>query len=247
MEFLRFGSSIPGGYWGCCAMDIIQNFNFDPDAKASIQDVSGDTGAAVGDRFFGPTYHDIFKTRIRVGTFGTRDMPNHGFLAILTSGQCSSTIGKKWLAILKEEGFEFIRAIDNSVYTGNNLGGSSSAHPNYVFGLFRNIGNSKISDPFTPPTSWSDLPPVTAEAYQFLEKDAVASINEQQTEYQTKRWKEGVTKFLTAAEVEAAGAPVTLAGLRSQFPPQTKEQRDAIKETQTPAVNNATAAFPGAA
>ena len=44
MEFLRFGSSIPGGYWGCCACCIIQNFKFDPKAKASIQLVSGDSG-----------------------------------------------------------------------------------------------------------------------------------------------------------------------------------------------------------
>ena len=43
MEFLRFGSSIPGSYWGCCAFDIIQNFGaYDPDDPLSIEMVDGE-------------------------------------------------------------------------------------------------------------------------------------------------------------------------------------------------------------
>lgn len=227
MEFLRFGSSIPGGYWGCCAVCIIQNFKFDPKAKASIQLVSGDGGGALtkGSEmlFAGPTYHDIFKQRIRIGTFSSRDMPNHAFLAVLTDQQIASGYGKEWLKILKEEGFEFIRTQDNSVYTGAALTGNGSSHPNHIFGLFRNISGSKIKDPFTPPKQWTDLD----DPYKgdMSVKNMVA--------VQTDRWKKtGPTKLLTESEVVAAGAPVTLAGLRSEFPQEPKETRKAKQDAK---------------
>src|SRR3546814_3229716 len=118
MEFLRFGSSIPGSYWGCCAVDIIQDFKQPPDGKASIQVVDGDGGNPLRGKFFGPTWKDIFLQRLRIGTFADRNMPNHGFLAILTDWQIKSKPGSDWLKILKEQGFEFIRTVDNSVYSG---------------------------------------------------------------------------------------------------------------------------------
>lgn len=250
MEFLRFGSSIPGAYWGCCAMCIIQNFKFDPDDKASIQLVSGDGGGPLtkNDKllYAGPTYHDIFKQRIRIGTFSNHDMPNHGFLAVLTGQQLSDSVGKKWLAILKEEGFEFIRAVDNSVYTGPKLTGSTSPHPNYLFGLFRNITESRITDPFTPPEAWTNLPQVIAEAWQGVPEDQRSLIAEDQTKYHKDRWKKnGPTKLLTEDEIVAAGAPVVMAGLRSKFPQQPKEVRDKLLEKQAiakPKIN----AFPEA-
>src|SRR3546814_6569676 len=77
MEFLRFGSSIPGGYWGCCAFDIAQCFKQNPDDKASISVVNGDGGFPMMDGkgvlFLGPTWHDIFKQRLRINTFDTKD------------------------------------------------------------------------------------------------------------------------------------------------------------------------------
>lgn len=224
MEFLRFGSSIPGTYWGCCAMCIIQNFKFDPDAKSSIQLVSGDGGGPLVNSnnqtlFVGPTYRDIFKQRIRIGTFSNQDMPNHGFLAVLTQYQIDSGHGKKWMEILKEEGFEFIRTVDNSVYTGPSIAGNRSPHPNHLFGLFRNIGAGRVKDPFTPPKGWTDLPdPYSGDMSE-----------ENMRKIQTDRWiANGPTKFMTEAEVVAAGAPVVLAGLRSKFPQQTKESRDVV-------------------
>src|SRR3546814_7262228 len=70
MEFLRFGSSIPGGYCGCCAFDIAQCFKQNPDDKASISVVNGDGGFPMMDGkgvlFLGPTWHDIFKQRLRI-------------------------------------------------------------------------------------------------------------------------------------------------------------------------------------
>lgn len=228
MEFLRFGSSIPGKYWGCCAIDIIQDFKFDPDEKASIQIVSGDSGSPITRNgrfvFAGPTYKDIFRQRLRIGTFSDRDMPNHAFFATMTEYQATScSIGKKWLRILKEEGFIFIGCVDNSVYSGDKVVkkpgtyGKKSPKRNYIFMLLRNIGEGAIPDPFTPPDFWTSLPdPYGGD----LSPDNMQKV-------QLELWdKLGKPKLLTEEEVVKAKAPVILAGLRSAFPPQTKGQRD---------------------
>lgn len=242
MEFLRFGSSIPGAYWGCCAVCIIQNFKFDPDQKSSIELVDGDGGCPIlrggKSQFAGPTYLDIFKQRLRIGTFSSRDMPNHVFLAVLTQEQISGGHGKKWLKILKEHGFEFLRTTDNSVYTGDKLKGTgydTSSHPNYIFGLFRNIGEGAIDDPFTPPKEWTDLPSVVPEFWDHSDK---AELAHEQQEAQLKLWNDlGPAKFLTEEEVLAAGAPVIMAGRRSQWPQQPKNIRQKVeKETGTTAI-----------
>lgn len=249
MEFLRFGSSIPGSYWGCCAVCIIQNFKVDPEAKASIQLVSGDGGGPLTEGsemlFAGPTYADIFKQRIRIGTFSNRDMPNHGFLAVLTKSQVSGGVGAKWLKILKEEGFEFIRTVDNSVYTGPTLDtGHGTSHENYIFGLFRNIGNGRIKDPFTPPKEWTNLPRVVPEVWELAGKKDRQEISAKQDAFQLDRWKaNGPTKLLKEKDIEKAGAPVILAGLRSPNPQESKETRAAklaAKSGEKPKTN----AFP---
>lgn len=229
MEFLRFGSSIPGTYWGCCAVDIIQNFKVDPDEKSSIQLVSGDSGVALGDKFAGPTYRDIFKQRIRIGTFSDREMPCHIFLAVMTSDQISGGHGAKWLKILREEGFEFIRATANSVYVSN-------SRPNYLFGLFRNIGGHKLDNPFLPPKAWTDLDspfPAGREPYQIL--NAAVDTDELAKELsamQQAHWDAaGPPTFLTRKQVEEAGAPVILAGQRSRYPQQSVENRELAQRT----------------
>lgn len=232
MEFLRFGSSIPGSYWGCCACCIIQNFKVDPDEKASIQLVSGDGGGPILKgremMFAGPTWRDIFWQRIRTGTFDSRDMPNHAFFAILTDWQVNSGVGAKWLAILKEAGFEFVRSVSNSVYSGQSLAQpkGKGSNLNYIFALYRNIGSGAPADPFTPPKAWTDLPSVTPEAWEFVQ-DA-KEFAKAQAEAQRVVWdKIGPAKFLTESEIVAAGAPVTMAGLRSEYPQELKSQRDA--------------------
>ena len=236
MEFLRFGSSIPGEYWGCCAVDIIQNFKQDPSTKASIQLVSGDGGGGctVGGElaFLGPTLEDIFWQRLRVSTFGSGDTPNHAFLAVLEESQISGGVGLKWLKILKQAGFEFIRTIDNSVYTGEKIGGSGSAHRNYIFGLFRNIGNGKVEDPFTPPKAWTDMDKVIPEPWEFLNNGGfdgtLTDLAEEQRKKHTEIWNaHGPTRKMKESEVVAAGAPVIMAGLRSEFPQQKKDVREA--------------------
>lgn len=246
MEFLRFGSSIPGGYWGCCACCIIQNFKMMPTDKASIELVDGDGGSPLG-RFAGPTYEDIFRQRIRIGTFSSRDMPNHAFFAILTKSQVAGAIGKAWLKILKEEGFEFIRSVDNSVYSGAGTisapgQGCTSAHPNYIFGLFRNIGSGAMSNPFEAPAEWEKLSSVVPEAYQFV--TGSKKVNEEQQKYQLERWKNNVPKpLLTEAQVVAAGVTVTYAGQRSRYPQQDKSTREMMKQSDKNLVAQAPAPF----
>ena len=234
MEFLRFGSSIPGSYWGCCACCIIQNFKVDPDKKASIQLVSSDGGGPITKGremlFAGPTWRDIFWQRIRSGTFDSRDMPNHAFFAILTDWQINSAPGNKWMAILKEAGFEFVRSVANSVYTGQSLGKPKGKGEslNYIFALYRNIGSGAPADPFTPPKAWQDLPSVTPEVWQFVQDPK--EFAQSQSAAQREVWDRiGPPKFLTESEIVAAGAPVILAGLRSENPQEPKATREARK------------------
>ena len=243
MEFLRFGSTIPGTYWGCCAVDIIQNFKIDPSTKTSIQLVGGDGGNPVmldggnAIAFAGPTYKDVFNQRIRFGTFDRRDMPNHGFLAILTSDQIKSTIGLKWLKILRETGFEFIRSVSNSVYQGQGLSQPSGtgSSMNHIFGLFRNIGQGASGNPLVPPSAWTSLPKVVDEAWEMIPSLGIAAFVSKQNEDQTKIWNDiGPAKLLTEAQVIKAGAPVVLAGLRSKFPQQDKKLRKAIQSVDKP-------------
>jgi hypothetical protein len=233
MEFLRFGSSIPGSYWGCCAVDIIQNFKCDPDAKASIQIVNGDQGCAVGDVFAGPTYRDIFLQRLRVGTFGADDMPNHAFIAILTEWQINSGHGKKWLAILKECGFEFIRTVNNSVYTGKSLGtplDNNQPNDNHIFMLIRNIGRGGLKDPFTPPKEWQALPNVKPERWNCgtsLVPGGFELLTKEQHAADTEIWNRiGPAKFMTRQQIIDAGAPVVLAGQRSDYPQEFETERN---------------------
>lgn len=229
MEFLRFGSSIPGGYWGCCAVCIVQNFKVDPKAKSSIQLVSGDGGQPLGDVYMGPTNEDIFRERIRTGTFSTSDMPNHIFLAVLADFQVTSEPGLSWLKILKEEGFEFIRTTDNSVYTGAVLGGGGSPHKNYLFGLFRNIAGARVKDPFTPPKAWTDLKSVgLPEVWELMDEKGRIQMAVDQTAVHTGHWKKhGPTKFMTEAQLKKAGAPIIVAGRRlPHAQPETKEERE---------------------
>lgn len=234
MEFLRFGSQIPGSYWGCCAACIIQNFKVDPDAPASIQIVHGDSGAPLGDKFVGKTWRDIFWHRLRFGTFSTENMPNHAFFAILASSQVSGGVGRKWLEILKEAGFEFLRAVDNSVYTGSStskkITKSAYSHTNYIFGLFRNVGGAPIVNQFQPPQSWIDLDSkhgkLAVEPNRIEGDDGVLSTASAFKEQLERYNKLPEAKWYTEKQLEDEGVPVWLAGVRS-----TKQQR---KKKTTP-------------
>lgn len=257
MEFLRFGSSIPGSYWGCCAMDIIQDFKHSPDEKASIQLVCGDGGQPLGDRFLGMTHREVFNARMRISTFSTDDQPNHGFLAILTDEQLRSSYGAAWLAILKEHGFEFIRTVSNSVYAGQTLfqndgwceecqstegceeewceyqNDMTDMNLNHLFGLFRNIGNGKVNDPLKPPSAWANLEGGVKSPSDYLTRDQRAAITASQEEQHLAMWEKiGPAETYTRDEVLAAGVTVTLAGQRSKFPQETEEARETTLKEQ---------------
>lgn len=216
MEFLRFGSKIPGKYHGCCAICIIQNFKVDPAAKASSQLLFGDGGFPItledeesGGLFLGPTYEDIFWQRIRIGTHSHTVMPNHAFLAVMTQNQLNSQHGNKWLKILKKAGFEFIRTVDNSVYTGRELRTErkKSPHPNHLFGLFRNIGAGAIENPFDPPPEWKNLSSVGPEAWEVL-PDMTDFLKEQH-ESQLDLWNSlPPEKHLTEKDLEKSGVSI---------------------------------------
>jgi hypothetical protein len=223
MEVLRFGSTIPGGYWGCCAADIIQNCKVDPDAPASISLVDGDGGTFM-QKFLGMTYREIFESRLRIGSFSTRDMPNHAFFVILEKNQISGGYGQKWLAILKEHGFEFIRTVNNSVWNKDN----------YVFALFRNNGPNAVADQFTPPPGWTDLPSVKKETWELIAEPERKSLTKAQAEVDQQIWdKLGPAKLYSQKELEEAGVPITLAAIRTPFPPQGPTARaKAIEQFQ---------------
>ena len=252
MEFLRFGSSIPGSYWGCCAVDIIQNFKFDPDTPASIQIVSGDSSTPIMRNgkglFAGKTYREIFLSRLNFGTFSSSPMPNHAFIAVLTENQISSGYGKKWLKILKENGFEFIRSVSNSVYTGGALAEytpSRGGNKNYIFMLVRNIGVNGDGDSLTPPQEWLDLPKVLTEAWEVTAPTTRLAVAKEQHAVHTQIWnRNGPPVFYTEDELNAAGVPVVMAGLRSEYPQESKELRDMKRAAKKP---SKTSAFPQAA
>jgi hypothetical protein len=237
MEFLRFGSSIPGSYWGCCAVCIAQNFKVDPDAKASIELVCGDGGEPINGEFLGKTWKEVFESRIRIGTFSNRDMPNHGFLAILTASQVSGGYGAKWLKILKENGFEFIRSVSNSVYQGSGLlngNKPTDGSLNYVFGLFRNIGTGAAVDPFEPPKAWTALDSVEGavlDPSSFLSKEERAKLSLSRDNSHISNWNRiGSIKTYTRKQLEADGVPVWVAGRRSTKPQRLAEKENASVE-----------------
>lgn len=253
MEFLRFGSSIPGEYWGCCACDIIQNFNEDPDTPASIQLVEGDGGSTLG-KFAGKTYRDIFLQRLVYGTFSADPAraKNHAFIAILSAKQCNTAVGKKWLRLLKAQGFEFVRSVNNSVWNAKN----------YIFMMVRNVGPNAIDDQFAPPPFWEDLPSRVPEARSYLYNggtipgiEITTAIKEAQKPLYDAL-PQGV--FYTEEDLKKEGIPITYAGVRSTtshyhgrfqigYPQQSAAEREryqaAAKTLMKPAENKPSA-FP---
>lgn len=254
MEFLRFGSSIPGSYWGCCACCIIQNFNHDPDAKYSIEIVCGDGGEPIDGLFLGKTYKEVFESRLRIGTFNSDDMPNHAFLAILTEYQLTSSHGNKWLRILKENGFEFIRSFDNSVYTGQSLKGDDvdededwceETHANYLFGMFRNIGSGAIQNPFQPPAAWTDIEGGVLEIFPELDdpvhgESKTIDLQNSRDRIHLESWNRiGPAKFYKRPELESEGVPVWLAGRRSKNPQEPAKYREERQSKEDKPVKSA--------
>ena len=112
----------------------------------------------------------------------------------------NDSVGTKWLKILKENGFEFIRTTDNSVYTGSKVEktpGNGHSHDVYLFGLFRNIGKSSVKDPFQPPKAWVAL------------SDELRTPAGKVVKNQNELWLAQKTKIYKASEVGVAPAVKT--------------------------------------
>lgn len=167
IECLRLGARRGGEGIGCCAVDIIQGFDnqpedpcpqkpfFDADSWFPYSYQNQQEQLCVGgDKI---TNEDAFLAYLTHGSFTPYPEADHGFLAVLTGDQCNSANGKKWLAILKREGFQWLGCTSNSVY--------SEYHPNHVFGLFRsthdNMEDEEIESLKSPPKAWEQLPDPT--------------------------------------------------------------------------------------
>lgn len=209
-----------------------------PNTPYAISLVNGDSGTPLVNEdtdeqlFAGKTYLEVFKLRLRINTFNEHDKPNHTFFAVLTDHQINRDTGKAWMKVFKEEGFEFLRTIDNSVYTGPALhkdGVHVASRKSHIFALFRNIGRGSIEDPYTPPKAWTDLPsPLNesgGETWEYLMKGLAsvglvgADLAKLTRNDHTKLWlKLPALKFYELSELLAEKIPVWLAGERSKNP-----------------------------
>lgn len=167
IECLRFGARRGGEGIGCCAIDVFQGFNNAPDAFCPQQPFFNgddwspefhpdtDSQLCVGGGTI--TNEQAFLSYLTHGSFTPEPEPDHGFIAVLTGDQANSANGKKWLAILKREGFKWVGCTSNSVY--------ADYHPNHVFALFRSthqyMGDDEIERLQQPPQIWEELPEPT--------------------------------------------------------------------------------------
>lgn len=167
IECLRLGARRGGEGIGCCAIDVLQGFNNPPESICPQQPhYNGDSWwpsfypgtddqLCIGGE--GITNEQVFLAHLTHGSFTAQPEPDHGFIASLTDEQCNSSIGKKWLEILKREGFVWVGATSNSVY--------DEYHPNHVFMLMRsthiNMGDEEIEELQQPPKAWNNIPEPT--------------------------------------------------------------------------------------
>jgi hypothetical protein len=156
IECLRLGARRGGQGIGCCAIDVIQGFNNDPDAVCPpMPQFNGDSWTPEGVAVGNCTNEEAFLAYLAHGSFSPHETyPDHGFIVTLTGDQVKSVAGKKWLTILKREGFEWVGCVSNSVYT--------EYHPNHVFMLLRNthtyMEDEEIERLKSPPEFWQTLP-----------------------------------------------------------------------------------------
>lgn len=167
IECLRFGARRGGTGIGCCAVDVFQGFNnpptahcppipfFDGDSYTPIEHY-GENGSE-GQLHLSGTNEDVFLSYLTHGSFTQEPEPDHAFIAILTDEQIRDGYGKDWMRILKREGFKWVGATSNSVY--------SEYHPNHIFILIRKTGeymnDGQIERLERPPQGWEEIPEPT--------------------------------------------------------------------------------------
>lgn len=160
IECLRFGARRGGTGIGCCAVDIFQGFSRDPsDTRPDIILRQGDTWNYLnnygedGVKAVSGTNEEVFLSYLYHGTMDYSKASDHAFLAILTDEQINSSTGRRWLEILKREGFVWVGATSNSVYC--------EYHPNHIFMMIRStreyMDDGEIMALKEPPEYWKGL------------------------------------------------------------------------------------------
>lgn len=160
IECLRLGARRGGDGIGCCAIDVFQGFSHPPSAeRPDVLFRQGDSRQPVIDystgkaAFITGTNEDHFLSYLKHGTMDTEAQPDHAFFAVLTDEQINHSTGREWLKILKREGFVWVGATSNSVY--------SEYHPNHIFMLIRStmehMEDDEIMALAEPPQYWQEL------------------------------------------------------------------------------------------
>ena len=161
IECLRLGARRGGEGIGCCAVDVFQGFSNDPyDDRPPIPMLEGDSRHPIiagypdmRQRTIVGTNEEVFLTYLKIGTMSSAPVEDHAFIAVITGEQIRSSTGKKWLKILKREGFEWAGCTSNSVY--------SEYHPNHIFMMIRSTGEYMDEDEILqlkkPPSAWLEL------------------------------------------------------------------------------------------
>jgi hypothetical protein len=144
-------------------------------------------------------------------------------LAVLTESQLETDNGEAWMEILADNGFEFIRAVSNSVYAGDMLhkeGDVTDRSINYLFGLFRNIGSGKVTNPFEPPEGWEGRSRALLAVEYGIDNTYWDNLHRERYIQHESGYK-----TYTEEELDAEGVPVTYAGVRSLKPQQLRKHR----------------------
>lgn len=174
IECLRLGARRGGIGIGCCAIDVFQGFSNHPDAACPpIPFFEGDSWTPHMDCNTNKQLHmkgtnaEVFRAYLAHGSFTPYPEQDHAFIAVLTEEQIHNSIGRSWLKILKEEGFEWMGAVSNSVY--------SEYHPNHIFILIRNtrdyMDDEELEMLKKPPQAWTELDaPTETPAERFYKK-----------------------------------------------------------------------------
>ncbi len=176
IECLRLGARRGGDGIGCCAIDVFQGFSHPPDAiRPDVLFRQGDTRSPVTAypendvAFVTGTNEDHFLSYLKHGTMDIESQADHAFFAVLTDEQVNHSTGREWLKILKREGFVWVGATSNSVY--------SEYHPNHIFMLIRStteyMDDDEIMALKEPPQYWKELEePEKTPAQRFYELSA---------------------------------------------------------------------------
>ena len=157
IEAVRFGARLGRIGIGCCGLDLIQGFSHSPEDETTFPLRYGDEDTPIfqdtcdgdgGVMAITGTNIEVLKALLTLGTHDQEPKEARSFLVTLNNDQICSEEGRKWLAILKGLGFEYLRSFENGVY-----GADSWV---YLFGYFRAYEGGASITRSVP--GWDELP-----------------------------------------------------------------------------------------